>query len=110
MPQHVDMHRKRQPGSIASPLDHASNAHPREGLAALIDKHIGALNSGSELNADCYDDVPRMPSARLQLIEGRLDGTWVAVQTIQVAVAQFQKQLSDQQRARFNALQLAATP
>jgi hypothetical protein len=29
---------------------------------------------------------------------------------IQVAVAQFQKQLSDQQRARFNALQLAATP
>jgi hypothetical protein len=46
----------------------------------------------------------------LQAIEARLDITWVAVQTIQVAVAQFQKQLSDQQRARFNALQLAATP
>jgi hypothetical protein len=56
------------------------------------------------------DRMPRMPSARLQAIEARLDITWVAVQTIQVAVAQFQKQLSDQQRARFNALQIAATP
>jgi hypothetical protein len=52
------------------------------------------------------DGFPGMPSARLQAIEARLDSTWVAVQTIQVAVTQFQKQLSDQQRARFNALQL----
>jgi hypothetical protein len=37
MPQHVDVHRKRQPCSLASPLYHASNAHPREGLAALIE-------------------------------------------------------------------------
>src|SRR5262249_27741121 len=50
-----------------------------------------APSCSSRLNADCYDDVPRMPSARLQVIEGRLDSTWVAVQTIQVAVAQFQK-------------------
>ena len=54
--------------------------------------------------------MPRMPSARFQAIQARLYITWVAVQTIQVAVAQFQNQLSDQQRARFNALQLAATP
>ena len=66
--------------------------------------------AASGLNAKCSDRLPAMPSARLQAIEARLDITWVAVQTIQVAVAQFQKQLSDQQRARFNALQLAATP
>ena len=78
--------------------------------AALNDLERAFNRAANELNADCYDDVPRMPSARLQVIEGRLDSTWVAVQTIQVAVAQFQKQLSDQQRARFNALQLAATP
>jgi hypothetical protein len=54
--------------------------------------------------------VVSTPSARLQAIEARLDITLVAVQTIQVAVAQFQKQLSDQQWARFNALQIAATP
>jgi hypothetical protein len=82
------------------------------GFRALADGFglLRAFNrAASELNAVCYDDVPRMPSARLQVIEGRLDSTWVAVQTIQVAVAQFQKQLSNQQRARFNALQLAAT-
>jgi hypothetical protein len=50
-----------------------------------------------------------MPSARLQAIEARLDTTWVAVQTIQVAIAEFQKQLNDQQRAQLNAVQLAPT-
>ena len=49
-------------------------------------------------------------SARFQAIQARLYITWLAVQTIRVAVAQFQKQLSDEQRARFNTLQLAATP
>ena len=43
MPQHVDMHRERQPGSLASPLDHASNAHAAEGLTALIDEDVGPL-------------------------------------------------------------------
>jgi hypothetical protein len=60
------------------------------------------------LKAICTDGKRRMPSARLQAIEGRLDATWVAVQTIQVAISEFQKQLNDKQRARFNAVQLAA--
>ena len=78
--------------------------------AALIDLESAFNRAASGLSAACSDGMPRMPSARLQAIEGRLDITWVAVQTIKVAVAQFQKQLSDQQRTRFNALQLAATP
>jgi LTXXQ motif family protein len=77
---------------------------------ALGDLEHAFNRAASELNADCSDRMPRMPSARLQSIEARLDITWVAVQTIEVAVAQFQKQLSDEQRARFNTLQLAATP
>ena len=77
---------------------------------ALNDLERAFNRAASGLNAVCSNGMPRMPSARLQAIEARLDITWVAVQTIQVAVAQFQKQLSDQQRARFNALQLAATP
>ena len=44
MPQHVDMHREWQPSSLASPLDHASNAHPAERLAALIDEDVGRLD------------------------------------------------------------------
>ena len=78
--------------------------------AALNDLERAFNRAASGLNAVCSNGMPRMPSARLQAIEARLDITWVAVQTIQVAVAQFQKQLSDQQRAQFNALQLAATP
>ena len=43
MPQHVDVHRERQPSG------HASNAHPAEGLTALIDEDIGAIRSISLL-------------------------------------------------------------
>ena len=70
----------------------------------ISNAHLTGRPSG--LNADCSDGMPRMPSARLQAIEARLDITWVAVQTIQVAVAQFQKQLSDQQRARLTPFSL----
>jgi hypothetical protein len=74
--------------------------------AALNNLERAFKRAASGLDAACPDGIPGMPSARLQAIEARLDSTWVAVQTIQVAVAQFQKQLSDQQRPRFNALQL----
>jgi LTXXQ motif family protein len=84
---------------------------PSAAQEAALNDLEGAFNrAAKELNADCPDGTPRMPSARLQAIEARLDTTWVAVQTIEVAVAQFQQQLSDEQRARFDTLQLAATP
>ena len=44
MPQHVDMHRERQPGGFSSPFNHASDAHPAERLAALIDEDVGGLD------------------------------------------------------------------
>jgi hypothetical protein len=78
--------------------------------AALNDLERAFNRAAKELNADCSDSMPRPPSTHLRAIEARLDTNWVAVQTIEVAVAQFQKQLSDEQRARFNTLQLAATP
>jgi hypothetical protein len=49
MPQHVDMHRERQPSGLASPLNYASNAHPAEGLAALIDEDVGRFDPFSLL-------------------------------------------------------------
>jgi hypothetical protein len=49
MPQHVDMHWKPQPSSLASPLYHASNTHPAERLATLIDKDVGPLGPVSLL-------------------------------------------------------------
>ena len=44
MPQHVDMNRERQPGNLASPFNHASDAHAAEGLAALVNEDIGGLD------------------------------------------------------------------
>ena len=49
MPQHVDMHRERKPSGFPSALNHASNAHPAEGLTTLIDKYVGALDPVSLL-------------------------------------------------------------
>jgi hypothetical protein len=50
MPQHVDVHPERQPSSLASPLDHASNAQPAaERLSALLDEHVGRFNAISLL-------------------------------------------------------------
>jgi hypothetical protein len=43
------MHRERQPCGFASPLNHASNAHPAERLAALIDEDVGPLGPASLL-------------------------------------------------------------
>jgi hypothetical protein len=40
----VDVDRERQPSGLAGPLDHASNAHPAERLAALIDEDVGRLD------------------------------------------------------------------
>jgi hypothetical protein len=47
MPQHVDMHRERQPSSLTSPFNHASNSHPAERLRTLIDEDIGPLGPAS---------------------------------------------------------------
>ena len=49
MPQHVGMHRERQPSSLAGPFNHASNAHPAERLATLIDEDVGPLGPVSLL-------------------------------------------------------------
>ena len=55
--------------------------------AALNNLERAFKRAASGLDAACPDGIPGMPSARLQAIEARLDSTWVAVQTIQVAVA-----------------------
>jgi hypothetical protein len=41
---HNTMNRKRQPSGFATPLNHTSNAHPVERLAALIDEDVGGLD------------------------------------------------------------------
>jgi hypothetical protein len=59
MPQHVDMHQERHPSGFSSPLNHASDAHPAERLATLIDEDVGALDPISLL----------LPSEELETVD-----------------------------------------
>jgi hypothetical protein len=77
----------------------------RESLAKVED----AFNrAAGDLDNDC-PAVALTAVGRLEAIEARLDATWRAVETIQVALADFQTSLSDEQNSRFNALQLASS-
>jgi hypothetical protein len=64
--------------------------------------------AASDLEADCPGAIARTALGRLEAIEARLDATWRAILTIEVALADFQKSLSDEQNARFNTLQIAS--
>ena len=77
----------------------------RNALAAVKDDFDRAA---SELAGQCSGGIPHPASRRLVYIEGRLDATWRAVQTIEVALASFEKELSDQQKARFEALEIVS--
>jgi hypothetical protein len=76
---------------------------------ALSDVEQAFDRAESDLRAYCGLDLPSTALGRLQALEARLDATWRAVQTIQVALAHFENQLNDQQSIRFNAMKMAAT-
>ena len=80
-------------------------AEQRPALAKVEDAFDRAQ---ANLDADCPGVVSRTALGRLEATEERLDAAWRAVQTIEVALADFQKTLSDEQNARFNSLQLAS--
>jgi hypothetical protein len=61
-----------------------------------------------DLETHCPASVPQSPLARLETIEARLDATWRAILSIQVALANFETKLSDQQKQRFDAMNYAA--
>jgi hypothetical protein len=78
----------------------------RPALAAVTD----AFNrAAAALDANCSGVTQPTALGRLEAIETRLDATWRAVLTIQVALANFQTQLSEEQNTRFNALEIAST-
>jgi hypothetical protein len=65
-------------------------------------------NAASELDANCPVSLPADPLARLEAIQARLDATWRALVSIQVALADLEKNLNDDQRARLYATDFAA--
>jgi LTXXQ motif family protein len=82
---------------------------PTDAQRPALAKVEDAFNRAqANLDADCPGAVSRTALGRLEATEERLDAAWRAAQTIQVALADFQKTLSDEQNARFNSLQLAS--
>ncbi len=52
--------------------------------------------------------MPRTALGRLETIEARLDATWRSELSIQVALANFETKLSDEQKDRFDQMNFAA--
>ena len=56
------------------------------------------------LKSGCPKDLPSIPTGRLAAMEGRLQVMLAAVQTVRPALERFYQSLSDEQKARFNAI------
>jgi hypothetical protein len=67
-------------------------------LRAASAKAIDMLKSG------CPKDLPSIPTGRLTAMESRLQVMLAAVQTVRPALERFYQSLSDEQKARFNAI------
>jgi len=62
------------------------------------------------LKAACPKDLPSIPTGRLAAMESRLRVMLAAVQTVRPALERFYQSLSDEQKARFNAIASADDP
>jgi LTXXQ motif family protein len=69
----------------------------RNALAALRES---AKKAAERLAADCPQDVPAAPSARLEAVEQGIDATLAAFDQVQPALATFYGALDDEQKAR----------
>ena len=67
-------------------------------LRAASQKAIDILKSG------CPNDLPSTPTGRVAAMERRLQVMLAAVQTVRPALERFYQSLSDEQKARFNAI------
>jgi len=75
---------------------------------ALTDVREVFGKAASDLQAHCPTSMPRSAVARLETIESRLDATWRAVLSIQVALQDFETKLTDEQKNRLQAMTFAA--
>ena len=79
-----------------------------EQRAALGDLQQVFEKAARDLETHCPTSVPQSAVARLEAIEARLDATWRTILSIQVALANFETKLSDEQKQRFNKMTFAA--
>src|SRR5215467_13578246 len=78
---------------------------PTHAQRALLDEFkIANAKAIGILQGACPNDVPSIPTGRLAAMENRLQVMLAAVQTVRPALDRFYQSLSDEQKARFNAV------
>ena len=71
---------------------------------ALEELRAASAKAIDMLKAGCPKDLPSIPTGRLAAMERRLQVMLAAVQTVRPALERFYRSLSDEQKARFNAI------
>jgi hypothetical protein len=79
-----------------------STTTQREALKRSFDQ------AARDLETHCPTTIPATALSRLDTIQARLDSTWRATLSIQVALANFEAELSEAQKVRFDAMNFAA--
>ena len=77
---------------------------------ALDDLKAASAKAIEILKSACPKDLPSIPTGRLAAVESRLQVMLLAVQTVRPALERFYQSLSDEQKARFNAIASTADP
>jgi hypothetical protein len=96
----------RSPGVTDLPIDRIARAiQPSEPQRAALDELSNAsLKAAEALKANCPTYRALTPVGRVEAMEQRVDVTLGAVKTVQPALVKFYDMLTDEQKARFNAL------
>jgi LTXXQ motif family protein len=71
---------------------------------ALDELRATSVKAIDMLKASCPKDLPSIPTERLAAMESRLQVMLSVVQTVRPALERFYQSLSDEQKARFNAI------
>ena len=77
---------------------------------ALDDLKAASAKAIEILKSACPKDLPSIPTGRLAAVESRLQVMLLSVQTVRPALERFYQSLSDEQKARFNAIASTADP
>jgi LTXXQ motif family protein len=98
------------PTAIDWSIDQIDKAvQPTDAQRGDLDTVRQAFNkAASDLEAHCPTSMSSSALGRLEAIQARLDATWRAVLSIQVALADFENKMSDEQKGRFDAMNFAA--
>jgi hypothetical protein len=72
--------------------------------AALDELKAESAKAIDQLKGGCPNDLPSIPTGRLAAMQARLETMLAAVKTVHPALDRFYQSLTDEQKARFNAI------